>query len=151
MAEFKVIHNPCMLEALGIGACLAICLRDEKTKIAALAHVMLPEGKNIPPEVNPMRFVDKAIDAMLSSMVSLGCQKSDIKAKICGGADMFPNVPQLSETGKRNIEAARKKLAEEGIEIIAEDVGGNCGRSVYFDTETGEVIIHKIRQQEKRI
>lgn len=151
MAEFEVVHNPCTLEAVGLGACLAICLRDEKTKIAALAHVMLSDSKNAPAEVNPLRFVDKAVDAMLGSMVALGCQKPDITAKLCGGAEIFSGVPQLSEIGAINIEAARKKLAESGIKIIAEDVGGSCGRSMCFNTETGDVIVRRIRCKEMKI
>lgn len=145
MAEFKVVHNPCLLEAQGLGACVAICLRDSKTKIAALAHVMLPEGKNIPPEINPLRFVDRAIDAMLGSMIALGCKKEDIVAKLCGGADIFPEVPKVSELGKKNIDAAKKKLGDEGIPVVAEDVGGNSGRSVCFDTENGEITVKKLR------
>jgi chemotaxis protein CheD len=151
MAEFEVVHNPCTLEALGLGSCLVLCLRDEKTKIAALAHVMLPDSKNAPAEVNPLRFVDKAVDAMLGSMMALGCQKADIKAKLCGGAEIFPGVPQLSEIGAINIKAAREKLAEVGIKIIAEDVGGSCGRSLCFNTETGDVFIRRIRCKETKI
>jgi chemotaxis protein CheD len=151
MAEFEVVHNPCTLEAIGLGACLAICLRDEKTKIAALASVMLSDSKGAPPEVNPLRFVDKAVDAMLGSMLALGCKKPDITAKLCGGAEIFPGVPQLSGIGKMNIYAAKKKLASEGIKIVSEDVGGTCGRSMCFNTETGDVIVRKIRCEETKL
>jgi chemotaxis protein CheD len=151
MAEFEVVHNPCTLEAFGLGACVAICLRDEKTKIASLAHVMLSDSKEAPTEVNPLRFVDKAVDAMLGSMLALGCRKSDITAKLCGGAEIFPGVSHLSGMGTMNIDAARKKLAAEGIKIVAEDVGGTCGRSMCFNTETGDVIIRRIRCKETQI
>jgi chemotaxis protein CheD len=151
MAEFEVVHNPCTLEAIGLGACLAICLRDEKTKIASLAHVMLSDSRGAPAEVNPLRFVDKAIDAMLGSMTALGCQKSDITAKLCGGAEIFQNVPQLSGIGATNIEAARKKLTTEGIKIVSEDVGGACGRSLCFNTETGDVLVRRIHCKETKI
>lgn len=151
MGEFKVVHNPCVLEAQGLGSCLAICLRDGKTKIAALAHVMLPEGKDILPEINPLRFVDRAIDAMLGSMLALGCKREDIVAKLCGGASIFHEVPKVSEIGGKNIEAAKKKLGAEGIPVVSEETGGNCGRSLCFDTESGEIMVRKLRCPECKI
>lgn len=144
MAEFKIIHNPCLLEVLGLGSCVAICLRDEKTKIAAVAHVILPDSRDAAPGINPLRFVDKTVDAMVKSMLILGCKTHNIKAKICGGAEIFSNIPRLSEIGKKNVEAAKKRLREKGIGIVAEDVGGTQGRSIWFDTETGEVVISRI-------
>ncbi|MBN2013607.1 MAG: chemotaxis protein CheD [Candidatus Altiarchaeota archaeon] len=144
MAEFKIIHNPCILEVLGLGSCVAICLRDEKTKIAALAHIILPDSKEAAQGINPLRFVDKTVDAMVKSMLILGCKTHDIKAKLCGGAEIFPNVPRISDIGKKNVEAVRKKLREKCIEIVAEDVGGTEGRSIWFDTETGEVVVSRI-------
>ncbi|MDY7081049.1 MAG: chemotaxis protein CheD, partial [Halobacteria archaeon] len=43
--------------------------------------------------------------------------------------------------GERNVEAVREKLEDEGIPIVAEDVGGDYGRSVEFDVMTGELMI----------
>jgi len=146
MAEFKVVHNPCVLEVLGLGSCIVICLYNKKNKIAATSHAMLPDSKNSAPGINPLRFVDKTVDAMVSGMNALGCKNKDIKAKICGGAEIFHNVPKISDIGRQNIEAARKKLGSEGIEIVAEDVGGNEGRSIWFDTVTGEVVISRIHK-----
>ena len=151
MAEFKVLHNPSILEALGLGSCMVICLRDPKTKIAGLAHAMLPDSSKAKNRVNPLRFVDKGLDAMVSSMLALGCQKKDIKAKICGGAAIFQNVPEISDVGALNIKATREKLGRMGIKIIAEDVGGNSGRSIWFDTETGDVVITRIHSATKKI
>jgi len=146
MAEFRIVHNPCILEILGLGSCIAICLYDRKNRIAAMAHSMLPDSRNSAPGINTLRFVDKTVDAMLSSMNALGCKNRDIRAKICGGAEIFHNVPKLSDIGRQNIKAVRKKLRSKGIKIIAEDVGGSEGRSIWFDTETGDVVISKIHK-----
>lgn len=144
MAEFRVVHNPCILESIGIGSCAVICLFDRKRKIAGMAHAMLPDSKQAVADVNPLRFVDKAVDVMLSSMHSLGCKNTEIRAKIIGGAEMFRSILTTSHVSENNIKAAREKLEKEGIRIVAEEVGGNQGRSVWFDTETGDVVVGRI-------
>ncbi len=60
-----------------------------------------------------------------------------------GGACMFKellprNRPHI---GERNVEAARVALADEGISIAAEEVGGEFGRSLSFDLSNGRVVV----------
>ena len=51
--------------------------------------------------------------------------------------------------GERNVVATRRALVAAGIPLIAEDVGGDFGRSVYFDVATGEVRVTSIRHGER--
>ncbi|HIE33723.1 MAG TPA: chemotaxis protein CheD, partial [Candidatus Altiarchaeales archaeon] len=82
-----VTDEPCILESIGIGSSIAICLYDKKEKIAGMAHVML--GKNPGTGVNPWRFADSAIEMLLDMMEEKGAKRSDIRAKIFGGAHIF--------------------------------------------------------------
>jgi chemotaxis protein CheD len=49
--------------------------------------------------------------------------------------------PDRIHIGERNVAAARAALARDRIEIVAEDVGGENGRSLHFDLEDGRVRI----------
>jgi chemotaxis protein CheD len=141
MAEFKVAHNPTILSTIGVGSCVAITLFDQQARIGGLAHAMLPDSSQARADVNPLRFVDKAIDAVLGAMLSLGCEKERIVAKIFGGASMFSNMLGI---GAQNVEAAKEKLKKERLSVVAEDTGGTHGRSIWFDTHDGTVVVGSV-------
>jgi len=148
MSEFKVANDNKILESLGIGSCVVICLYDIKKRIGAMAHVML--GKSKPyVNVNPLRFGDKSIDAMLKEMSKMGSKRMDIVAKVFGGANMFPGVSSNLKIGEKNITSVKEKLKQEGIRIIAEDIGGNTGRNIWFDTSDGKVVVGTVRGETK--
>ena len=67
-------------------------------------------------------------------------------AKIAGGARMF-EVSGLSDVGNigaRNAEAAKAKLKQLGIRLVAEDTGLNYGRTVELHCDTGEFYIKSV-------
>ena len=139
MGEMKTASNNHILRSSGIGSCIVITLYDPLKKIGALAHPILAENIGKSTE-HPLRFIDNAIDAMISALEKLGAVKINLEAKIVGGANMFKVFDKNPESiGIQNAEAAKKKLEKEGIKIIANDTGGNVGRSVTFDLETGLV------------
>ena len=53
--------------------------------------------------------------------------------------------------GERNAEAVKVVLAEHSIRLIAEDTGGNYGRTVQIDLESGIYRIKTINKGEKEI
>jgi len=141
--EIAVAHNPCLLEAIGLGSCVAVCLYDKRQGIGGLAHVMLGKPPdNIREDINPLRYADYAIDEMINEMEKLGSKKINIKAKIFGGAAMFGN--SIFKIGENNIKSVKKKLLKEKIKIIAEDLGGEKGRNIWFNTEDGSVVVGNV-------
>ena len=156
VAEYFVTHNPHVLASYGLGSCVGVALYDDKHKIGGLAHIMLPDSHSMTKKSNPGKFADTAIRSMVEEMERLGSRRSDIKAKIAGGACMFTipgavnprNVPGPClgmQIGERNIEAAKAALEELKIKLVAEDTGGNYGRTMRFDVSNGEVIISSIK------
>ena len=61
-----------------------------------------------------------------------------LKAKIAGGAQMFQfsTGSELMRIGPRNVEAVKKILMKNHIQLVAEDVGGNSGRTIEFNPST---------------
>ena len=154
MADLKVCVSPDGLTTLGLGSCVGIALRDPMTKIGGLAHVMLPDSAAIRGgEGNIAKFANTGIAELVRQMEAKGAQKSRLTAKIAGGAMMFAfqNKSDLSRVGDRNVEAAKKKLGELGIPILAEDTGANYGRTVIFYPETGDYVIKAVGKPEKII
>lgn len=147
MAECKVMASPALLTSIGLGSCIGLVFYDAINKIGALAHIMLPKQSEAKNKSNPAKFADTAIDLMLAEMEARGSFKRNIKAKIFGGANMFPAVQGkiLMNVGARNAMAVKEELAKRKIAVIAEDLGGHCGRTIIFDTRSGEVSVKTVK------
>lgn len=138
----KVTQLPNKLVALGVGSCIVITFYDPILKIGAMAHTMLPNSTKAVLTGNPLKFADLAIDEAFRKMEALGSQRQDVKAKIVGGANMFPSLGNEGlMSSEKNVLAVKDKLRKEGIPLVGEVVGGSVGRSVEFDTASGIVTV----------
>jgi len=141
-----VCKAPDSLTTLGLGSCVGIAIYDKRTKIAGLAHIMLPSSKEIRNNANKAKFADTALDILIGELEKMGVRKSQLQAKIAGGAQMFSfnTNNDVLKVGQRNVIATKKKLKELGIRIVAEDTGGNYGRTIELDPTTGDLLIKTI-------
>ena len=146
MADLKVCVSPDTITTLGLGSCVGIALRDPVTGIGGLAHIMLPDSKQIKDSTNIPKFADTGIEELVRCVVKAGGARNRLVAKIAGGAQMFAfqNKSSLVRVGERNVEATKQKLAQLGIPILAEDTGENYGRTVIFSPATGEFQIRAV-------
>jgi chemotaxis protein CheD len=127
------------LVAYGLGACVAVGVRDAVHGVGGLAHTVLPERTESGATAG--KFADSAVTAMLHELVEAGGAYDDVEAFVVGGADIFalPELPR--DVGERTVEVARETLAGADVPVVAEAVGGGRGRSVEFDTADGEVVV----------
>lgn len=141
LGEVKTATNPHMLVTPPVGSCVVVMLYDELMGIGSMAHIMLPDINMAKAKNNRARFANTAVEIMLKEMIDLGAVRRRIKAKIAGGANMFPNVNRNSELhiGLRNVVAVKGELKKRKIRLVAEDTEGNYGRCVEFFLETGVV------------
>ncbi|MDY6964722.1 MAG: chemotaxis protein CheD [Halobacteriota archaeon] len=154
VADLKVTYCPNILTTLGLGSCVGVCLWDWRSKISGLAHIMLPSDDGGDFSLNPMKYADTAIDIELNEMLDLGADDESITAKIIGGAHMFSHVDNdflQVDVGGKNLEAVKKKLKEASIRIVAEDTGGEHGRSIEFYSTTGKVAVRTTTRSVKEI
>lgn len=119
-----------------LGSCVAVCLWDRQLRAGGANHFLLPDwvgnGAATP------RYGNVAIERLIQRMQSFGCRASGLQAKLFGGATViqaFQGRPD--QLGSRNVALARKVLAEAGIPVVAEDVGGSRGRKLVFRTDSG--------------
>ena len=104
--------------------------------------------------LNRAKFADTGISDLFNSMSEAGADKSNIVAKIAGGAQMFAyglGSNDLMRVGEKNIESVKTILKELDIHIIAEDTGLNYGRTIVFDSTNGNLIIRAVGKDEKII
>lgn len=153
MADLKLCVSPDCVTTLGLGSCVGIAIRDPKTKIGGLAHIMLPDSTQIRNNSNIAKFADTGIEELVRIMVAAGAGRSRMVAKIAGGAQMFSfqNNSDLVRVGERNVLATKQKLQQMRIPILAEDTGLTYGRTVEFDPETGDFLIKSVGKPQKTI
>lgn len=152
MSQIVIAKAPDVLVTLGLGSCVAVCMYDFFLKVGGMAHIMLPDSTLITTEetVNRGKYADTAIPDLLDGLRERGALKERIVVKIAGGAQMFSfnGVENQMQIGARNIMAVEKTLAALGMKITNRSVGGNVGRSVFMDLETGGVRVRMLNSPE---
>ncbi len=153
MADLKARTHSCMLTTLGLGSCVGIALYDRISRVVGLAHIMLPSSTQVSNNENKAKFADTGIEKLLNDMILCGAKKSCIVAKLAGGSQMFSfgEVSEMMRIGSRNVVAAKEKLYELRIPIIAEDTGGNYGRTIELYSDDGRLSIKTIGHGLKNI
>lgn len=143
IADYKVARNPGRLITLGLGSCVGVSLYDPVVKVGGLLHVMLPDSTQFNNVTKPAKFADLGIPLMIKSMQLTGAIAGRLQAKLVGGAQMFSGLDDklTLNIGQRNTEKSREVLKKLGIPVLCEEVGGNRGRTVILDTQTGEVYV----------
>lgn len=141
IAEMAVTNNQSVvLATYSLGSCLGISIYDPVTKVGGLLHIMLPDS-NIDASkasVQPAMFVDSGVPALFRAAYQLRAEKYRIIVCVAGGAQVM-DTTGFFNIGKRNYEAFRNLLNNNGLRITAEHVGGLSSRSMYLNLATGEV------------
>ncbi|WP_425425361.1 chemotaxis protein CheD [Vulcanibacillus modesticaldus] len=144
MADLNTIGAPARIRTTGLGSCVGIVLFDVKQKVGGMAHIMLPSSEIAKDNqfLNRAKYADTAVPLLFEKMLSIGASKENIVAKLAGGSQMFQfnTSNDMLRIGPRNVEASKLALSNIGIPLIAEDTGGNIGRTIELDTQTG--ILH---------
>ncbi len=144
ISDLEVAKAPATLSAVALGSCVGIILHDPVARIGGLAHVLLPSPHIGRPRSDaPGRFAPSAVSALLDGLVGLGAEPSRLTARLVGGASMFAQLQPAGsiQIGERNVHAVREALRRHGVRVVAEAVGGDFGRSVDFEVETGRVVV----------
>lgn len=145
MAELGVVKCPQNITTLGLGSCVGVVLYDKITKIGGMVHVVLPDSKKLP-NINKAKFADTGAEELLNKMVAAGANRSSIVAKMAGGAHMFGgiNANDTLKVGKRNAFMCKIAILKLKLPLLAEDVGGNHGRTIELNTNDGSLTVKTV-------
>ena len=152
MSEIHISSSKSViLTAPGLGSCIGLTMYDPLVKIGGMAHVVLPDSTTSTKELtHPGKFADTAVLELISLLTKKGASKHNMIIKISGGAQMFnfEKGGNVLNIGMRNAIAVKAALSKEGLNIRAADTGGNKGRTMRLEVETGIVYVRCIGQQE---
>jgi chemotaxis protein CheD len=124
-----------------LGSCVSVCVWDKKFQIGGMNHYLLPET------VNDARSLNGGISAtrvLIQMMLRKSSGLKNLEAQIFGGSNRFFTEASFLSVGKQNVTAAKVVLEEAGVVLVHQDTGGEPGRKIYFNTQTGKVVVNKI-------
>lgn len=141
IADMKVANDPGVtLITYSLGSCIGVTLYDPVVRVGGILHFMLPDSQIDleKAQKNPWMFADTGIPLFFKEAYKLGAEKRRIQVKVAGGSQIL-DESGFFNIGKRNYMAMRKIFWANNVLIQAEDVGGNCNRTVSIETATGKV------------
>jgi len=144
--EIMVVKEPQFISTI-LGSCVSVCLFDSIRKVAGMNHYLFPEFDDSGAERN--KYGDIAIRALLDKILKSGSPIDSLVAKIFGGAKINSSNLRIFNAGQQNAQIATLLLKRFKIPIIAEDLGGNQGRRLEFNTGTGKVKLTYLKNLEK--
>jgi chemotaxis protein CheD len=133
--------HPCSITAI-LGSCVAVCLWDIALAVGGANHFLLPYQ---PVDQTPSgRFGDVAVQRLIARMLTLGCRRHNLQAKIFGGANVSKAFRGTGDLlGAQNVQAGIELLTQAGIPVVMHNVGGHSGRKLIFHADSGQTWVKK--------
>lgn len=145
IAQMKISSGADVFNATGLGSCMGVVLYDPIKKVGGMIHVLLPcaDEAAAGQPANPTKFADPGIKHLYDAVIKAGANPANLYAKMAGGASM---LSFNSRVGERNAEYSEKMLNKLKVKILAKDTGGNSGRTVTFDVQTGVFTVSTLQK-----
>ncbi len=137
--EQAVGSDPKMVITTLLGSCVSCCLWDPAAGVGGMNHMLLTTSGSDADTCNLAGL--NAMELLINEIQKQGGQRSRLRAKAFGGAQM---VSGLSKIGEQNSAFILNFLEQEGIECEGHSLGGETARQLMFWPATGRVM-QKIR------
>jgi chemotaxis protein CheD len=134
-----------------LGSCVSACIRSPRLNIGGMNHFMLPQPRNDGTDSwtdkagNATRYGTASMEYLINRILKGGAQRSELEVKIFGGARV---LAALTDVGENNIEFVREFLRNEGLRILAEDVGDTCPRHIQYSPMSGKVRVKQLKRSD---
>jgi chemotaxis protein CheD len=125
-----------------LGSSVAVSLYDRSIKSGGMNHFLFPSAEDR--NRTTAQYGNIAILTLLRMMAANGSNLKNIEAQIFGGA--FNPEYSKRNIGSENLKTARRVLAGKKIRVRSEDVGGELGRKIVFNTATYEIVTLKVER-----
>lgn len=150
ISEYEVVGDGTTLIAYGLGACVGLAIYDPESDVGGLARAMLPRRSD-GAGTGDGKYVDAAVETMVRDAISAGAGYGALEGYVVGGGDLLDLRQLPREVSENNVAAAREAFANLDVPVAGTAVGGDHGRTVEFDTGTGEIRIITAHDPEPKV
>jgi chemotaxis protein CheD len=110
-----------------LGSCVAVVMTDPRRTLGAMCHIVHC-GANPSAASSANAHGAGALRQMYCLLRARGIEHRLCEAWVVGGGNMFPGLYGGPHIGDQNSRWVLAALAEDGVRVIGQDVGGNTYR-----------------------
>lgn len=154
--EHHVAAGPVLLRTL-LGSCVAACLYDPVRRVVGMNHFLLGNrryARDLRVTLSEAgRYGIHAMELVINGMLALGARRENLRAKAFGGAAVLEGAARADNffcVGEVNCRFVLEFLENEGIPLVASDLGGDAGRVIYFSSEDYAVHVRRLGGRARR-
>ncbi len=126
-----------LVKDLGMG--LAICVRDEDSRVAGICSIMVPYLKNGASPTMPSFDCNNGLRAFFKQIADTGGKREKLKTWLVG-VGQFLDCPKELNVGIHLYSLVKKTFEKYGVAIEGEFCGGPFNRSVQFGLTVGPYV-----------
>ena len=149
--EYHASNGRVVIETL-LGSCVAACLYDPVNGIIGMNHFLLSSRRYAQSGslcvTDAGRYGVQAMELLINDMLRIGAKRAYLKAKVFGGGSFFRSTGEEDNflcVGEVNSRFILEFLANDGIPLMASDLGGESGRRIWFSSADYSVMVRKTR------
>jgi chemotaxis protein CheD len=121
-----------------LGSCVSACIRDAGLAVGGINHFMLPLRPQFSDGGASARYGLYALECLINDILKHGGRRDRLEVKVFGGGRVIAGGGDI---GRTNIDFVRTFFADEGLTVVAEDVGGEVARRLRYHPATGKVMV----------
>lgn len=125
-----------------LGSCVAACLFDPVARVGGMNHFMLPDG--VPDDGLATRFGIHAMEVLVNRLLALGAERERLRAKVFGAAHVMRGNTRSLRVADHNATFIKQFLANDGIAVVAQRLGGRAALQVLFEPDTGRALVRAL-------
>ncbi|MBX2868623.1 MAG: chemoreceptor glutamine deamidase CheD [Acidiferrobacterales bacterium] len=132
-----------------LGSCVSACIRDPESGVGGMNHFMLPGNEGTQTklwagqETLQTRYGVEAMETLIEEILKLGSRPEHLELKLFGGGKVLSM--ETNNVGQRNITFVKDYVKKQGLEVVAEDLGGPHPRKILYFPKTGKVMVKHLR------
>jgi two-component system chemotaxis response regulator CheB len=132
--EYIISKKPHSVTTL-LGSCVAVCLYSRPGGFGGMNHYMLPTSTGD----RSAKYGDYSIQTLVQFLERGAGSLRGAEAMLFGGANVVGAIRSGAQIGEKNVDLARRMLKDYGIPITKEQVGGNTGMKIFYQTWDNKV------------
>lgn len=143
--DIFIADRPAVVSTI-LGSCLAVTIFNQRLMVGGICHAQMPK-KNTQDKGDEFHYVDTSFSYMVNKFNMLGIHKHEMEMKLFGGANVLGRTSLQQKTiGEQNIQTALEIIEAENFNLVNSDVGGNHGRKLKFYTDTGTILMKRLKE-----
>lgn len=148
--EYYATTQPATIRTL-LGSCVSACLYDPAANVIGMNHFLLSNrryARSLPTVMSEAgRYGIHAMELLINEMLRKGARRNNLQAKAFGGGSIYLQSEERDNffcIGDVNSRFIHEFLENDGIPLVAHDLGGESARIIHFTNVDFSVRVKKI-------